>query len=118
MQTIATRRETAAQKFVRRSCARITAVNLTVRHGKEPWLDDVSLTIEPGQLTAVIALAVPERARFWLHLRASRRTGRHITFQGNGAQGHDSGIGFVPQDDVLHGELPLRRTLRYAAPSG
>src|SRR5206468_9248265 len=28
---------------------------------------------------------------------------------------NDSGVGFVPQDDVLHGELPLRRTLRYAA---
>src|SRR5207245_7649635 len=32
-----------------------------------------------------------------------------------GRDGRDNGIGFVPQDDVLHGELPLRRTLRYAA---
>ena len=26
-----------------------------------------------------------------------------------------SRIGFVPQDDVVHQEMPLRRTLRYAA---
>ena len=26
-----------------------------------------------------------------------------------------SGIGYVPQDDIIHGEMPLRRTLQYAA---
>ena len=35
--------------------ARIRAVNLTLRHGNGAiGLDDASLTIEPGQLTAVI----------------------------------------------------------------
>jgi ABC transport system ATP-binding/permease protein len=31
------------------------------------------------------------------------------------ADGGLGDVGFVPQDDILHGELPLRRTLRYAA---
>ena len=37
-----------------------------------------------------------------------------VTFQNAGGVDSDNGVGFVPQDDVLHGELPLRRTLRYA----
>ena len=27
----------------------------------------------------------------------------------------DARIGYVPQDDIIHLEMPLRRTLRYAA---
>ena len=38
-----------------------------------------------------------------------------VTIDGANGTGSDTGVGFVPQDDVLHGELPLRRTLRYAA---
>src|SRR3954469_14927359 len=112
MTAIAMQREPAA-----RSGARIKAVDLTVRHSNGAiGLDGVNLTIEPGQLTAVIG---PSGAGKSTLLAALAGIGPPpegtVTFHGAGRDGQDNGIGFVPQDDVLHGELPLRRTLRYAA---
>src|SRR3954454_21160848 len=97
--------------------ARITAVNLTLRRNNGAiGLDGVNLTIEPGQLTAVIG---PSGAGKSTLLAALAGIGPPpegtVTFHGDGRAGHDNAISFVPQDDVLHGELPLRRTLRYAA---
>lgn len=111
MQTIPMQRDPAVRG------ARIRAVDLTLRHGNGVvGLDGVSLTIEPGQLTAVIG---PSGAGKSTLLAALAGIGRApegtVTFHGDGRAGHDNGISFVPQDDVLHGELPLRRTLRYAA---
>lgn len=37
-----------------------------------------------------------------------------VVFVGVAASGLSSSVGFVAQDDMLHHELPLRRTLRYA----
>src|SRR3954466_11059696 len=111
MQTIPMQRDPAVRG------ARIRAVDLTLRHGNGVvGLDGVSLTIEPGQLTAVIG---PSGAGKSTLLAALAGIGRApegtVTFHGDGRDGQDNGIGFVPQDDVLRGELPLRRTLRYAA---
>src|SRR3954466_8548424 len=111
MQTIPMQRDPAVRG------ARIRAVDLTLRHGNGAvGLDGVSLTIEPGRLTAVIG---PSGAGKSTLLAALAGIGPPpegtVTFHGQGGDGHDTAIGFVPQDDVLHGELPLRRTLRYAA---
>src|SRR4051794_30041629 len=111
MHTIATQPETAVRG------ARIRAVNLTLRHRNGAiGLDDVSLTIEPGGLTGGVG---PSGAGKSTLLAALAGIGPQpegtVTFHGDGRDGQDNGIGFVPQDDVLHGELPLRRTLRYAA---
>src|SRR4051794_16436364 len=112
MTAIAMQREPAARRG-----ARIRAVDLTVRHSNGAiGLDGVNLTIEPGQLTAVIG---PSGAGKSTLLAALAGIGPPpegtVTFHGDGRAGHDNAISFVPQDDVLHGELPLRRTLRYAA---
>ena len=96
---------------------RITGVGLTTRHRNGAIaLDDVSLTIEPGQLTAVIG---PSGAGKTTLLRALAGVApAHqgvVEFSGDETTSGGTDIGFVPQDDILHQELPLRRTLRYAA---
>src|SRR4051794_26453068 len=111
MQTIPMQRDPAVRG------ARIRAVDLTLRHGNGAvGLDGVSLTIEPGQLTAVIGPSGAGKSTLLAALAGIGRAAEGtVTFTGDGRDGHDNGISFVPQDDVLHGELPLRRTLRYAA---
>ena len=83
-------------------------------------LDDVSFTVAAGELVAIvgpsgagkttlletIAGFAPPGAgsvRFdGIDLHANLRTFRGV-------------IGYVPQDDIIHADLPLRHTLRYAA---
>lgn len=95
---------------------RITATGLTVEHRNGVRaLDAVSLEVEPGRLTAVIG---PSGAGKSTLLRAL--AGTAPAQRGTVAFAADDvdagvGVGFVPQEDVLHTELPLRRTLRYAA---
>ena len=96
---------------------RITAVGLKVRHRNGTTaLDDVSVTIEPGVLTAVIGPSGAGKSTLIMALAgvAPAQQGT-VTFGDGDATGRAAGIGFVPQDDILHHELPLRRTLRYAA---
>jgi ABC-type multidrug transport system ATPase subunit len=97
--------------------ARITAVDLTVRHSNGAiGLDDVNLTIEPGQLTAVIGPSGAGKSTLLAALAGITPIPTEgVTFYSVGGSGENAAVGFVPQDDVLHGELPLRRTLRYAA---
>ncbi|MFL6240336.1 MAG: ATP-binding cassette domain-containing protein [Actinomycetes bacterium] len=96
--------------------ARITASGLTTRHrGGGVALDNISLQIAPGQLTAVIGPSGAGKTTLLAAL-AGIAPAQHgtVTFDIDGAIS-PIGVAFVPQDDILHGELPLRRTLRYAA---
>ncbi|SCG42285.1 ATP-binding cassette domain-containing protein [Micromonospora zamorensis] len=99
----------------------ITATGLgrTVPGGRR-ILDDISLTIQPGEVVAVIGVSGAGKTTL---LETLARVRRPTT----GTVAHDGAdtvhaIGFVPQDDIIHRELPLARTLRYAArlrlPSG
>jgi ABC-type multidrug transport system ATPase subunit len=93
----------------------ITAVGLTMEHGDGVTaLDDVTLTVEPGRLTAVIGPSGAGKSTL-LKALAGIAPAQQGTVAFAGATGHGTGVGFVPQDDILHRELPLRRTLRYAA---
>ncbi len=96
---------------------RFTAVGLRIVHPDGTTaLDDVSLHIEPGQLTAIIGPSGAGKTTLLSALAGSAPlSGGEVTVSGTGPAGSDPRIGFVPQDDILHTELPLRRTLRHAA---
>src|SRR3954451_1638815 len=106
-----------ARPYVADRGARIVAENLTLRHGNGAiGLDDISLTLEPGQVTAVIGPSGAGKSTLLAALAGIGAVAEGtVTFQSADSSRNAGGVGFVPQDDVLHGELPLRRTLRYAA---
>jgi ABC-type multidrug transport system ATPase subunit len=90
----------------------------TVR-GRIPLLQEVSLSLAPSELVAIVegsgagkttllealaGTAPADRGQvlFDVHLYADRDAFRSV-------------LGYVPQDDIIHLDLPVERTLRYAA---
>ncbi|OBH51929.1 ATP-binding cassette domain-containing protein [Mycobacterium sp. E2479] len=97
--------------------ARVDAIDISRQVGGRQLLHALSLSVEPGELVAiaggsgagkttlleVLAGLQPPSAGELRHDGVSRRPRV------------DSRVGYVPQDDIIHLEMPLRRTLRYAA---
>ncbi|MEV4119817.1 ATP-binding cassette domain-containing protein [Micromonospora sp. NPDC049645] len=76
-------------------------------------LDGISLDIAPGELVAIIGASGAGKTTLLEILAGVREpTTGTVTYAGIAAAG---AIGVVPQDDIIHRELPLARTLRYAA---
>ena len=87
--------------------------------GERQILHEVSLSIEPGELIAIAGGSGAGKTTL-LEILAGLRapsTGqvRHDGARVDAGATRHSGIGYVPQDDIIHGEMPLRRTLQYAA---
>ena len=99
--------------------ARIDATGVGQHAGGRQILHEVSLSIEPGEL---VALAGGSGAGKTTLLGILAGLGAPSTGQvmhdgaqiGAGAMPR-SGVGYVPQDDIIHDEMPLQRTLQYAA---
>ncbi|MFC7709220.1 ABC transporter ATP-binding protein/permease [Micromonospora lupini] len=91
----------------------------TVRGGRRVP-DDISLTVAPGELVAIIGVSGAGKTTLLETLAGVRRPAAGtVAYDGGAAPGT---VGFVPQDDIIHRELPLARTLHHAArlrlPSG
>jgi ABC transport system ATP-binding/permease protein len=99
--------------------ARVDAVNVGRRAGRRQILQAMSLSIEPGELVAIAGGSGAGKTTL-LEILAGLQppSAGEVRHDGvlRGARGSaESRIGYVPQDDIIHLEMPLRRTLRYAA---
>ncbi|RLP88938.1 ATP-binding cassette domain-containing protein [Micromonospora sp. BL4] len=91
---------------------RASGLGQSVRKGRR-ILDDISLAIQPGEVVAVIGASGAGKTTLLETLAGVRRPAAG-TVSYDGATGGGA-VGYVPQDDIIHRELPLERTLRYAA---
>ncbi len=94
-------------------------VTRVLRNGT-PTLADVSLTIEPGQLVAIIGASGAGKTTLVETLSGVRlATSGRVCFDGcdihENREAFRGVVGYVPQDDIIHRELPLRATIRHAA---
>ena len=83
-------------------------------------LDDVSFAVEPGELVAIVGGSGAGKTTLLEAMAAIRPAqGGSVAFDGIDAASHlvelRRSMGYVPQDDIIHVELPLVSTLRYAA---
>src|SRR5262245_16370533 len=104
-------------------CIDVDAVSRHVHHrrrGTTTLLDAVSLQIAPGELVAIVG---PSSAGKTTLLEAiagvAPVTSGSVRFDGIDLHANTRRfrgvIGYVPQDDIIHADLPLRHTLEYAA---
>jgi ABC-type multidrug transport system ATPase subunit len=92
----------------------IEADRLTQRvRGGRRTLNDVSLAVRPGELVAIIGASGAGKTTLLDAIAGVRPPASgQVYYAGNATYPQ---VGYVPQDDIIHRELPLARTLRYAA---
>ena len=99
--------------------ARIDAIGVGQHAGERQILHEVSLSIEPGELIAIAGGSGAGKTTLLEILAGLRAPSTGQVRQDGVRVDADAtrhvGIGYVPQDDIIHGEMPLRRTLQYAA---
>src|SRR6266581_353785 len=111
--------------FDTRSKIRIDAIAITkIVHqpgrASRKLLDDISLAIEPNEFVGVLGPSGAGKSMLMNALNGMRRTssGRVLINNLELYQHIDSlkqSIGYVPQDDIIHRELTVYRTLYYVA---
>ncbi|MGZ4584499.1 MAG: ATP-binding cassette domain-containing protein [Mycobacterium sp.] len=98
---------------------RVDAVNVSRHLGARQILQELSLSVQPGELVAIAGGSGAGKSTL-LEILAGLQppSGGEVRHDGvvRGTRVNaDSRIGYVPQDDIIHMEMPQRRTLRYAA---
>jgi ABC-type multidrug transport system ATPase subunit/pSer/pThr/pTyr-binding forkhead associated (FHA) protein len=98
----------------------VTAKNLAVEAAGRCLLQDVSLTVWPGELVGILG---PSGAGKTTLLKALNGytvpAAGAVLYNGKDLQAHyrqfSGHLGYVPQDDILHHELSVRQVLAYGA---
>ncbi|MFL6206404.1 MAG: ATP-binding cassette domain-containing protein [Acidimicrobiales bacterium] len=110
------RRDGTAPAFAASPGAPIDVLDLSVHAGDVALLHDISLSIRPGELVALVGGSGAGKTTLLDTMAGLRRaTSGTVTYRAHAAGLPAGDIGYVPQDDIIHRALPLRRTLRYAA---
>jgi ABC-type multidrug transport system ATPase subunit len=91
----------------------------TVKDGLEV-LHDVSLRVNPNELVAIVGGSGAGKTTLLEALAGVRPADRGRVFMDGTDLYSDLGffratVGYVPQEDIIHLDLPLERTLRYSA---
>jgi ABC-type multidrug transport system ATPase subunit len=91
----------------------------TVKGGRQV-LHDVSFAVQAGELVAIVGGSGAGKTMLLEALAGVRPAERgEVRFDGVDLYANLDAfrnlLGYVPQDDIIHAELPLERTLRYAA---
>jgi len=98
---------------------RVDAVDVSRRIGGREILHKLSLSVEAGELVAIAGGSGAGKTTLLEILAGlqlpSEGELRHDGVARRSRVSPGSAIGYVPQDDIIHLEMPLRRTLRYAA---
>jgi ABC-type multidrug transport system ATPase subunit/ABC-type multidrug transport system permease subunit len=98
---------------------RVDAVRVNRHVGARQILQEMSLSVEPGELVAIAGGSGAGKTTLLEILAGlqppSAGEVRHDGVPRGARLRTHSRIGYVPQDDIIHVEMPLRRTLRYAA---
>ncbi|WP_081396324.1 ABC transporter ATP-binding protein/permease [Mycobacterium colombiense] len=97
--------------------ARIDAIDVGRRVSGRQLLQTMSLSVEPGELVAIAGGSGAGKTTL-LEVLAGLQPPSAGEVRHDGVVPRASAgatVGYVPQDDIIHLEMPLRRTLRYAA---
>jgi ABC-type multidrug transport system ATPase subunit len=110
----------ALHQFVDTGPVSLSAQDLTVQIGKLVLLDDVSFTLRQGSLLAVVGPSGCGKSTMIRAVSGLRPASLgQVSYDGRDLYENFAElryrIGMVPQDDVLHRQLTIRRALRFSA---
>jgi ABC-type multidrug transport system ATPase subunit/ABC-type multidrug transport system permease subunit len=99
-----------------RGALRLDAEGVAMAVKGKQILAPTSLTIEPGQLVAIIGESGSGKSTLIKALAGvTTPSAGTITVSGEPVAGRLTDIGYLPQDEIVHGKLDVREALTYAA---
>jgi ABC-type multidrug transport system ATPase subunit len=95
----------------------VDVLAVTGHAGGRQLLQEMSFSVAAGELVALVGGSGAGKTTLLETMAGLRPPSAGAVLHDGAAVAHGAGarIGFVPQDDIIHRDLPLRRTLRYAA---